>query len=61
MDEDVKSAPSKPNPEPRDVASDRRGEVQVFSARPIKGVIDYKQMRDRIHERFSKTIAYLAK
>jgi hypothetical protein len=61
MDEDVRSAGSNADSEPREVAPEKRDGVRVFHARPMKGVINYKLIRDRIHERFSKTIAYLAK
>jgi hypothetical protein len=61
VDEDVRPAGSKTDPEPREVTAERREAVRVFHARPMKGPIDYKLIRDRIHKRFSKTIAYLAK
>jgi hypothetical protein len=61
MDEDVRSAGSNADAEPREVAPKNRDGVRVFHARPMKGGINYKLIRDRIHERFSKTIAYLAK
>jgi hypothetical protein len=61
MDEEVRPAGSKTGPEPREVGPERREAVGVFQARPMRGAINYKAIRDRIHERFSKTLAYLAK
>jgi hypothetical protein len=61
MDEEVRPAGSKTGPEPREVGPKRREAVGVFQARPMRGAINYKAIRDRIHERFSKTLAYLAK
>jgi hypothetical protein len=58
MDEEVRPAGSKTGPEPREVGPERREAVGVFQARPMRGAINYKAIRDRIHERFSKTLAY---
>lgn len=61
MDEEARRAGSKTGPEPGEAAPERRETVRRFQARPMRGAINYKAIRDRIHERFSKTIAYLAK
>ena len=38
-----------------------RKQKRVFAAKPVRGKIDFKALRQGIMDRFPKTIAYLAK